>query len=74
MKLTDQDKERLRVAMMVAAGEWYLETDDLALIGFHGYRRPGKDETVRKCAGIICGLIVKAGEPEPAEDNEDAQF
>lgn len=64
MKLTDQDKERLREAISVATGGTLTKHANYTLLGWDWYA-PSADEVRAKCRDIIFELIVKAGEPEP---------
>lgn len=64
MKLTERDKEQLRIAIRVAFGGQVGSPREWDILGWDWYK-PDDDEIREKCRDILYDLIVKAGEPEP---------
>lgn len=70
MKLTDQDKEQLRIAIRVAFGGRVDSPREWDVLGWD-WHKPDNDEIREKCRDILYDLIAKAGEPEPGKEDED---
>lgn len=73
MKLTERDQDKLKAALDVALGVVSIENADTDELGWDWYR-PDEHEVRAKCRDIILELIVKAGEPEPGKEDEDASL